>query len=325
MSGGILEAIEEKLSSNKIGAVPYSCLMFLFALLSFIINSGHDLEREKMQDPIQKRFRGREIVFKSALPVLIVLFLLPAFPTGGNSAGLSISPAYVEVNLDKGRPAGKFIITNLGGEKERYRIKTFHFTFLKGEMMRRIAPDEHSLVPWIKFSPTEFTLGPKSERIIRFLIIPPGNLRTGEYWAAMELESLKGRDKAGERYQFKAVPGILVMIFGRFGKVRYQGILKEIKVAPNETGQAIQLLVGNAGEGRLVIEGQYEIKKSSGEEIQKGSLGRVYIFPGSEEILSSRLGSNLMEGNYKVRVECHSPQLKEPIEKEFQLVWKSPY
>jgi hypothetical protein len=151
----------------------------------------------------------------------------------------------------------------------------------------------------------------------------------GEYWAAMELESLKttiatGKDDAGREFQLEVIPSILVPMFGKFGNVRYGGTLKEIKVAANETGQAIQLLVGNTGEGRLVIEGQYEIRNALGEEIQKGSIPTSYVLPGMEQIFSSQLKSNLPEGNYTIRVECHSPQLKQPIGKEFQLVWKPP-
>jgi len=278
---------------------------------------------------MNKILRLREMVFKVVIASSIILLVLFAFPMKGSWAGLSISPAYVEVALDKGRPAGQFIISNLGEEEERYRIRAVHFTFLKDGGVRRIEPDKNSLAPWIKFNPTEFTLGPNTKRAIRYVIIPPENLRPGEYWAAMELESLKtsivtGKDDTGREYQLEVIPSILVPIFGTFGRIKYGGILKEVKVVPNEAGQAIQLLVGNTGEGRLVIEGKYEIRNNSGEEVQKGSIATAYVLPGSEQIFSSQLGSNLPEGNYKVRVECHSPQLREPMEKEFQLVWKPP-
>ena len=269
------------------------------------------------------------MVFRSVLACSMVLMVLLAFPMKGRGGGLSIAPAYVEVSLDKGRPAGQFMIANLGEEEERYRIRAIHFTFSKDGAVRYIEPDEHSLAPWIKFNPTEFVLGPKSRRAIRYVITPRGKLRPGEYWAGMELESLKttiaaAKDKGGREYQIQVIPSILVPMFGILGKVRYQGILKEIRVAPNEGGQAIQLLIGNTGEGKLVVGGEYEIRNSSGEEVQKGSLARAYVLPGSEQIFSGQLETNLPKGNYKVRVQRRSPQLKEPMEKEFEFVWRPP-
>ena len=266
---------------------------------------------------------------RSFLVFAMVLSVLLAFPANGRTGGLSIAPAYVEVSLDKGRPAGQFMISNLGEEEERYRIRAVHFTFTKDGSVRNIEPDEHSLAPWIKFNPTEFVLTPKSRRAVRYVITPQGKLRPGEYWAAMELESLKttvanAKDEGGREYRIEVIPSILVPMFGTVGKVRYQGTLKEIQVVPHEGGQAIQLLIENTGEGRLVVGAQYEIRNSSGEEVQKGSVARAYVLPGSEQFFFRQLETNLPEGNYKVRVQCNSPQLKQPMEKEFELAWKPP-
>jgi hypothetical protein len=274
-------------------------------------------------------FRDGEMVLKAVLAFSMAFFVLLPFPMKGWGGGLSIAPAYVEVNLDKGRPAGQFIIANLGEVEERYRIRAIHFIFMKDGSVRHIEPDKHSLAPWIKFNPTEFILASKSRRSIRYVIAPQGNLRPGEYWGAMELESLKttvarGKDEGGREFQIQVIPSILAPMFGIAGKVRYQGNLKTAQVAPNEAGEAIQFLVENTGEGRLVIGGQYEIRKSSGEEVQKGTLARAYILPGSEQFFSSQLESKLAEGSYKVRVQCQSPQLKQPMEKEFDFVWKPP-
>ena len=282
-----------------------------------------------MRAPRERTIKIGETAFKAVLAFSMVLLVLLVIPPEGKGGGLSIAPAYVEVSLDKGRPAGQFMIANLGEEEERYRIRAIHFTFMKDGSVRRMEPDERSLAPWIKFNPTEFTLGPKSRRAIRYVIAPQGKLRPGEYWAAMELESLKttvanAKDEGGREFRIEVIPSILVPMFGTFGNVRYGGILKEVQLAPNETGQAIHLLVGNTGEGRLVVGGEYEIRDSSGAEVQKGSLAKAYVLPGLEQVFSRQLGANLPEGNYKVRVQCRSPQLKQPMEKEIELEWRQP-
>ncbi len=258
--------------------------------------------------------------------VLNLFFLAPK----GILAAVSISPAFVEVSLDRGRPSGQFIISNLGDEEERYRIKAIHFTFLKDGGLRRIEPDERSLAAWVKFNPTEFTLGPKTTRAIRFVISPRGALKPGEYWAAMELESLKtlttaGKDEFGREFQLEIIPSIVVPMFGISGKVRYDGIIKDVNLGGREGGQVLELLIGNTGDGRLLIEGEYEVTKDSGEPMLKGTLGnKAYVLPGLEQFFYGKLESSLPEGMYKVRVTCRSPQLKQPIQNEFPLVLKAP-
>ena len=268
------------------------------------------------------------MIFKCTKAFLIILLVLLTLPIRG-WAGLAITPAYVDVILDKGRPSGQFLISNLGEEEERFRINAAHFAFLKEGGVRRIEADKNSLAPWIKFNPKEFVLGPMKERLIRFVIVPPKNLSTGEYWAAMELESLKTviqkmKDEEGRNYQIEVIPSIMVPIFGKWGNIRYRGNLKETKVSLDEKGQSIQVLVENTGEGRLWVEGNYRIINSSGEEVEKGSIGQGYLLPGLELAFSTTLKSDFPEGNYTVRVQCRSPQLKKPIANEIQLMWKPP-
>ncbi len=249
------------------------------------------------------------------------------FSVAGSWAGLSISPAYVEVSFDKGRPVGEFLISNLGDDEERYRIKAVHFVMTKDGALNRIPPDEHSLAAWVKFNPTEFTLGPKTKRAVRYVVVPQGSLKAGEYWGAMELESLKtmtasGKDEKGREYNIEVIPTILVPMFGKFGNVRYQGVVKEATIAQGQSDQSLRVLLSNTGDGRLLVEGQYVIMDRAGQEIQKGQLGRFYLLPGMEQVAASRLTSKLPSGTYKVRVDCRSPQLKEPLTNEFEIAWK---
>lgn len=260
---------------------------------------------------------------------LLILVLMLGFFSGVGEAGLSISPALVEVNLEKGRPAGQFLISNVGDEEERYRISAIHFTVSHTGDVSRREPDEHSLAPWIKFNPVEFTLAPRSQQAVRYVITPPPKLKTGEYWCAMELESLKvvkgsSVDSQGREFQIDVIPSILVPIFGKVGNIRYRGTIREVQVIPKDDKKMILVSVENTGEGRLRIEGAYEIRGGAGEPIEKGTLARSYIFPGVKQLFTTALKTDLKEGNYLVRVEFRSSQLQQPMADDFPILWKPP-
>ena len=62
-------------------------------------------------------------------------------------AQLGIKPAYVEVNLDSGTPAGVFYLSNLGENEERFRLNAVHFTYSETGVLIQAKTGEHSLRP----------------------------------------------------------------------------------------------------------------------------------------------------------------------------------
>lgn len=252
-------------------------------------------------------------------------------PGSGEVRGdISIAPAFVEVTLDRGRPAGRFDIANLGDREERYRINALHFNFTREGSLQRLSPDEHSLAPWIKFNPTELTVAPKTSRVVRFVIIPRGNLVPGEYWAAMELENLntqtgKGTDAAGRELKIEVVTTIMVPIFGTAGNVRYEGTVESLKAGPDpKTGTVLEAHVANRGDGRLLLKGEYEVQDASGKVVDKGPLGYAYVLPGMDRLFSNHVGVAMPAGNYAVKVKYESPQLKQPLMGKTTLTLASP-
>jgi hypothetical protein len=256
------------------------------------------------------------------------VFIFVLASVSASLAGISISPAYIETSLDNNRPAGQFIVTNLGENEERFRIQATYFSFSREGVLQRIPPDEHSLTGWIKFNPTEFNVPAKSKRSIRYVIVPQGSLQTGEYWGAMELESLQtqtttAKDDSGHEIKLEVIASIMVPIWGKVGNVRYQGILKEATLTPSEKGATLRLLLQNTGEGRLLIgQGEFVIRNRSGIEIERGAIGGFILLPGQELITSKLLKSSMEPGDYQIQITCHSPQLKAPLENEFPLAWK---
>jgi hypothetical protein len=256
------------------------------------------------------------------------MLALPFF-TNESEAAISVSPAYVEVRLDQGRPAGQFTIANIGDEEERYRIGAIHFIFTRDGGLQTVKPDERSLVPWIKFNPPEFTLAPKTQRVIRFVIVPQGSLKPGEYWAAMELESLRASiteadDGQGRQLRLQVVSSILVPMFGTVGTVQHAAAVRDVRMTPVNGGQKLEFMVSNTGAGKLLLRGRYVIKNSTGQTVREGTITSSYILPSSDRYVGAMLKEPLESGTYTVHVECQSKVLSQPIGGDFQLVWTRP-
>ncbi|HUT58159.1 MAG TPA: hypothetical protein VNA25_09960 [Phycisphaerae bacterium] len=268
--------------------------------------------------------RFRIVAVQTCLAALVLVLMV-----GVLRGAVGITPAFVEVKLDKGRPAGKFVISNPGDVAERYRVRAIHFVFSTGGAVTEIEPDENSLAKWIMFNPKEVSLPPKSKQTVRFVIIPRGKLRPGEYWAGMELESLKtssatGKDPNGRVVKLQVIPSILVPIFGTAGKVEYAGTIKSTKVTTDADGTQVQCLLNNTGTGRLAVTGSYEVIGASGTVVAKGPSGSGYIFRGCDRRFRFRLKDTIPAGNYTLRLRYRSAQLKDDLTEQQQIVYKPP-
>lgn len=259
----------------------------------------------------------------SLISIVFSALVLSGF-AGKAWAGLSISPAFLEMNLGKGTPSGQFQITNTGDEVERYRVKMVFFTFSADGGFRELPDDEHSLVPLLKFNPKEFAIPPKSRQAVRFFIPNVGKLKDGEYWAAMELESLKtaeakSSDDKGRNFRFQVISSIVVPVFAMHGDIRYSGTMKDTKLVTKGTQNIIETVVVNTGQGHLFVIGEYEIVNESGDVAAQGSMSRFYVMPGAERLMTADIQKQLPLGKYTLRIKYTSNQLKQPLVEEIQV------
>lgn len=263
-----------------------------------------------------KQLIGRFILLCSAF------FMAVNFAWGS----ISISPALVSVDLNQGRPSGKFVITNKSGQEKRYRIQVVHFRFSPTGGLGIINPDERSLATWIKFNPREFSLPGNSKRIIRYAIVPRGKLSKKTYWAAMELESLdaneiKSKVDENSSYSIKAIPSILVPIFGTVGDVEYSGVVDDVGLNPTEEGLEVTVKVVNVGEGRLALRGIYQVLSTSGELVAQDTLASGLVLPENSRLMMTRIPTeNIAAGNYKLRIAYELVGTDKQMIKEVPLV-----
>jgi hypothetical protein len=234
-------------------------------------------------------------------------------------AGISIAPAYVEIDLEERRPSGKFVVTNTGDETERYRITASHIVHSKTGAIRKVKPDKNSLAPWIRFNPKEFTLPPKSRRAIRFVVLPKGKVESGKlYWCYMELMSLnmktaKQSDGAGFSMEVKVIPAILVPLFAQKGTVANSASVEDLQVIQQPENMQIQVLLKNTGSGRMVLNGSYEVLDTVGAKVSEGAFIRMHLLPGEMFEFKQSIENQLPEGTYTLNVEYTSDTLKQPV------------
>ncbi len=243
------------------------------------------------------------------------------------NGGLRIAPSYVEVALDQGRPSGSFEVTNTGEKVERYRVAANFFT-LEGRGIVRPKDSPYSMAGMIKFNPAEFELPPNAKRQVRFIVLPRGKLDPGEYWAGMEIESLnpqthKGADANGREFAVQVIPSILVPIFGKVGKVRYEGKIKALQLRGTAEKPELLVSVANTGEGRLGCAATYEVADSAGTVLQSGPLAKSYVFRGSTALFGNLI-KPLPAGDYTFRVRCTAPETDKPLTAEEKIHWTAP-
>ena len=255
--------------------------------------------------------------------VLIGICLL----TGTLQADIAIQPAFVEVNMDEGRPAGVFMVSNLGDKEERFRVNAVHFTYTEQGALTRSATGANSLAPWIRFNPRELTLAPGTRRAVRFAVVPRGKLDTGEYWAAMELESLavnevvSKNEKTGKAVKLRSVSSILAPVFGTVGKTSYEGQIKDLQVQVENGAVALKALIAATGTGRLGVKGEYAIVDAAGKVMDGGPFGGTYVLRGGQRWVKKTIGADIPKGEYSARVSLQAAHLEQPLVKEIRVAW----
>ncbi len=260
---------------------------------------------------------------------LLALAAVVLLSTGRASAVLSVHPAYVELNLDRGRPSEILTVTNLTDEEVRYRAKVRHFLYTKEGGIQHLPPDEHSLASWTKLNPKEFTIPPKGSRVIRLSVIAPRNLAPGEYWADIEFEPLEGRvteadDGEGRTIRLEVTASILVPIVGQVGTLTYQVQLQDLSAWKTETGIRVSAHLANTGTGRIGIKGTYEVLNASDEVVAEGLIGDDTILAGGERVFVRLAEGEFLDDEYMVRVRYTSRRIEETIAGQTSVALVSP-
>ena len=230
-------------------------------------------------------------------------------------ASLSVSPSYIELEIGKGRPSQALTVTNVTNEEVRYRIQVVHFGFSENGSVEMVPTDAHSLAPWIKCNPREFTLAPKAVRAIRLTVVPPPSLAPGEYWAAVWFEPLRNvaadstADSTGSRARVRVMVNLLIPIFGQVPRVNYRGELTDLVAMRAPGGIKFVARLTNTGSGRLQVKGSYEIFNAGGTQVAQGPISGDTILAGGVRVFPEFVKGEFPDREYMIRVRYESPKL----------------
>jgi hypothetical protein len=224
---------------------------------------------------------------------------------------LAVSPAYLELDLDKGRPSGTFVVTNVTDNDLRCRAQTIHYVLSETGQLETIPPDQHSLAPWIKFNPKEFTLAPKASQNVRYSVIPSGKLETGEYWGGIYFEPLDAQKTnlvdslSGVTRTIRVIMSIVVPILGKYGDFEVSARVDFLEAGVADTVVVIKSVVTNTSLGALRLGGEYDIVDSAGQVVAMGKLDDAFILPAKGLIMKTWLKQSMPPGAYTARLRYH--------------------
>jgi len=235
------------------------------------------------------------------------------------NASLSISPAFLHIDLSKNNPSGTFTVSNLSNIEQTYRARSMHFEISNTGSILPIEPNQFSLANAIKFNPKEFTLPAKSKRKIRFTIINRNLREAKEYWGAIEFTplknfSMKAQDQAGHSMNVTVISRILVPIYGMGKKVKFKGTAEALMGVNDNNSLSLTGQVSNTGDGVLRLSGDWSIyKKGSKELLYSILVNKFVVLPQSKRQIKAKLDNKLDHGEYDIVLDLTEQRSDEQV------------
>lgn len=189
---------------------------------------------------------------------------------------------------------------------------------------------DRSLAPWVRFNPREVTLPARTSRKVRFIVLPRGELKPGEYWGAMELENLltqtatKGDPNTETAVTIQVSSSLIVPIFGTVGTVDYKGELTAARVISRQGIPSLEILFQSLSSGRLGILSDYRIENDLGEILAEAVCAHGYVLPGRQRIFSREIKQDIPPGTYTLFIDANAAHLPEPLHLTQKIQWPPP-
>lgn len=253
--------------------------------------------------------RGSTRIFNaSSRQLFFALFLLFSIQGKASAVELpSINKSKIRLSIPPGRTGyGEIIVENTTPEPRQMRVYLEGWRYLPAaDGTKEFSPAEintSSAVPWIRFSPSEFTLAPFSRQKVNYSVnVPEG--ASGGHYAAMFFESLFGRMEEAQK-EFSAGMNIVIRVATLFyiepeGTITRKALIDNLKVAPAGQGASrIEMDFKNTGNVDITCGGTFAVMDKAGMVYARGEFNDVYTFPGDAAGLSAACRERISKGIY---------------------------
>ncbi|KAF3889046.1 MULTISPECIES: fimbrial biogenesis chaperone [Nostocales] len=193
-------------------------------------------------------------------PRCIALSLIGALALGipiATAMEVGVSPPRFEIEFNNKTRTQSLNVTNLSSKPVEMKAYVRTWTTTEDNKFQEAQSTEQSLDRWIVFTPSRFTIPPRSSQTIRFEIRPKVKPSPGEHRAVLYLEEVP---PGGEDSQAVVAIGRLgVVIYGYSGEIKRVGALNSVRVDTKPNGATAVFDISSTGNAHVRVKGQYAI------------------------------------------------------------------
>ncbi|MGI8500624.1 MAG: fimbrial biogenesis chaperone [Hassallia sp.] len=195
----------------------------------------------------------------------IALSLISLFAWGipsANAIDVGVSPSRMELNI-KGKQArsNSIQITNLSNKPTEIKAYVRNWTMDEKNELEDAPSNEQSLDQWIVFTPSRFTIPPRSTQTVRFAIRPKVKPAPGEYRAVIYLEEVVPDNSDSQ--VISTLGRVGVVVYGYTGEVKRIGTVNSVSVDTKSNVVKALFDVSNKGNAHIRMNGQYAIWRAA--------------------------------------------------------------
>lgn len=238
-----------------------------------------------------------------ALALAAMLAIAWATPASAQLS-ISVSPIRVEQAIQPGKTRTDVVtVENVSDQLLRARVTVADW-FLERNgtpvFVKHGARPELSMSDWVDVNPTEFTVAPGDDQVIRFTVTVPDGVPAASYRTAILIESLPDFAVAPVHNAAYLTARIGVIVYNRIGEVAPAVEIVGQEVVGTSGEMAINLTVRNPGLVHVRISGISQIVTPQGRVLQELPIEGAVVLPRSERDILIRLRESIDQPSFKV-------------------------
>lgn len=163
------------------------------------------------------------------------------------------------------------------------------------------------MAAWVDITPKKARVSANKDKIVRFTVTVPENIKPGDYWSNIYVESaenpkLLSRTETGAS-SFSVYTNIryAIKLKARLGgEAIKEGEITNVEIVKgaDESAVTIKSTFKNSGDLILNCKGYVDIRDNMGETVEKINIGRYKVFPDGIRIVNTKVTEDLEPGEY---------------------------